>query len=166
MVVISDLLKHLLDTHHAFTKSELGRLRPLTKQVLAAHGNEHPELERVVALFEALDADLVAHLRKEELVLFPYMRDLEKLGRDAKSPFGPLSNPLAVMAEEHEMVDELLRNLRQATKDYAPTADASASMLALYTGLEALEADLLRHIQLENEVLFPAGLEARYAGAR
>jgi regulator of cell morphogenesis and NO signaling len=161
------LLQHLLDTHHATTKTELERLRPLTKKVLAAHGDKHPELERVAALFEALDADLIAHLRKEELVLFPYMRDLEKRGRDATSPFGPISNPLAVMDEEHDMVCGLLRNLRQATKDYAPPADGCESFRALYTGLEALETDLRRHIHLENNLLFPAALEleARYGVA-
>ena len=144
------------------------RLGPLAKKVLARYGDAYPELERVAALFEALDADLTAHLRKEELVVFPFMRELEQHGRDASSPFGPLANPLAVMDEDHEMVCELLRNLRQATKDYAPPVEGDEDFDALYTGLELLEVDLRRHVHLENNLLFPEALRlaAKYGATR
>jgi regulator of cell morphogenesis and NO signaling len=165
---LSDLIQHILDVHHVSNRAALARLRPLAKAVLAAHRDKHPELERVAALFEALDDDLIAHLRKEELVLFPFIRDLEKLGWGATSPVGPITTPLAIMDEDHDMFGGLLRNLRHATGDYVVPSDGSADFRTFYEGLEVLERDLHRHIHLETNLLFPAALAlaAKYGATK
>jgi len=137
------LIRHLLDTHHVFTRTELGRLRPLIAKVVGKHGASHPELTKISELFGALDADLTPHLAKEEQILFPMMQQ----NADA-------CGPIAVMEEEHEEVGKLLRELRSVTRDYTPPDDACTSFRVLYAGLAALEADLHQHIHLENNVLF------------
>jgi regulator of cell morphogenesis and NO signaling len=165
---LAELIQHILDVHHVSNRAALARLRPMAKAVLAAHRDEHPELERVAALFEAMDADLVAHLRKEELVLFPFIRDLETLGWGATSPVGPITTPLAIMDEDHDMFGGLLRNLRHATGDYAVPGDGSAEFRTFYESLGTFERDMHRHIHLETNVLFPAALKlaAKYGATK
>lgn len=53
------------------------------------------------------------------------------------------------------MAGEQLASLRRITKGYTPPPDACVTFRAFYRGLAELEADLHRHIHLENNVLFP-----------
>ncbi len=167
---LQQLLDHLLDTHHVYTRLAIERLPPLADQVLAAHGKRHPELLGVVQLVGELMADLRPHLMKEEMVLFPYIRELEEevlASRAApRAPFGTLDPPLRCMLAEHDRVDEILRELGRVTGGYTCPDDACTAYRTLYTSLAELEADLRQHIHLENEVLFPAArdLERRAHG--
>src|ERR1044071_4584784 len=55
---LTELISHIVDTHHVFTKSELDRLQSLADKVLAAHGGNHPELVHLGELLTHLSADL------------------------------------------------------------------------------------------------------------
>jgi regulator of cell morphogenesis and NO signaling len=68
---LPQLITHILDTHHVFTKSEMDRLQSLADKVLAAHGGNHPELVHLDELITRLCADLKPHMFKEEQILFP-----------------------------------------------------------------------------------------------
>lgn len=160
---LEDLVNRILDSHHVFTREETDRLRPLMAKVASVHGERHPELVRVRGLFEALCADLESHLMKEEQILFPYVIATERSreGSDDApgSCFGTVQSPITVMEMEHERVGEILAELRDLTNGYAAPEDACNSFRALYHGLAELEADLHRHIHLENNVLFPRAIE-------
>lgn len=155
---LTDLVSHIVETHHTFTRSELARLFTLADQATSAHGDAHPELARVHELVVALADDLLPHLDKEERMLFPYVVALETAaagGPLARPPFGTVARPIRVMRAEHERAEDILVELRRVTGDYAPPAEASGSYRALYEGLASLDRDLAEHIHLENDVLFP-----------
>ena len=67
--------------------------------------------------------------------------------------------PIRVMMAEHEAVGVLLGELVTATRAFTPPDDACSSYRALYRTLTLLRQDLLRHIALENHVLFPRAIE-------
>ena len=121
------------------------------------HGDLHPETRSVETLVHRLVEDLGPHLLKEERILFPYIESLEGPARDA-SCFGTVGNPIRMMLREHEAVGGILGELRAVTARYVAPPDACASFRALSAGLEQFEADLHRHIHLENNVLFPGAL--------
>ena len=161
-VSVPDLITHILDTHHVFTKSEMGRLQSLTDKVIGAHGANHPELLHVRELWQKLCADLTPHMFKEEQILFPYMIALAQAA-DHKwaapfAPFGTVNNPIRMMMREHDTAGEIVRELRTLTSDYKPPADACISYQTLYQALENFERDLHQHIHLENNILFPKSL--------
>lgn len=164
---LSELVNHILEKHHTFTKEEMERITALTAKVCAAHGERHPELSRVGALFGKLCDDLRPHMMKEEQVLFPYIVRLEDavLGNAAPplAPFGTVNNPVRMMMYEHDTAGELLRELRETTSDYAVPPDACMSYRTLYGALEAFERDLHQHIYLENNILFPRAVELESA---
>ena len=164
---LPELIEHILNTHHVFTKSEMERLQSLADKVLNAHGGNHPELVHMDELFTRLCADLKPHMFKEEQVLFPYIlamtqaAELNQAGPFA--PFGTVNNPVRMMMKEHDIAGQILRELRALTSDYKVPPDACISYRTLYEALENFEKDLHQHIHLENNVLFPKALELENA---
>jgi regulator of cell morphogenesis and NO signaling len=157
------LLDHILSTHHKYMKTELPRLEGMLAKVTAAHGERHGDLLRsLAAVFAPMKEELDGHLMKEEMVLFPLIRSLElanQTGTPAPwSHCGSVRNPLRVMLMEHDSAGAALVRMRGLTGDYTAPRDACNTFLALYSGLEEMEADLHRHIHLENNILFPKAL--------
>lgn len=159
---LSELMNHIVQKHHAYTRTELDRLDTLGAKVVSVHGQNHSELERVQSLFAALRGDLIPHMLKEEQVLFPHIARLEEAGKNGEPApaafFGTVRNPVQMMIREHDRAGELLRELRSACGNYEVPADGCASYHALYQGLEELEVDLHQHIHLENNILFPRAI--------
>lgn len=160
---LPELITHILDTHHVFTKAEMDRLQLLTDKVLNAHGGNHPELVHLDELFTRLCADLKPHMFKEEQILFPYMMALVQAAGQNRpvpfAPFGTVNNPIRMMMREHDTAGEILREIRVLTSDYKVPADACISYQTLYQALENFEKDLHQHIHLENNTLFPKALD-------
>ncbi len=69
---LSALICHIVNRHHHFTSQELDRLERLLPEVCVMHGQNHPELLRIQNLLPGLHQELIAHMLKEEQVLFPY----------------------------------------------------------------------------------------------
>lgn len=159
----SDLIDYILETHHVFTKKEIVRLTNLMEKVSNKHGAAHSELIELRDAFRLLCDDLIVHMRKEEAVLFPFIKMLEaSLSKNLSvpvSPFGTIKNPIRMMFAEHDAAGELLRKMRNVTKNYWLPEGACPSYSGLYFGLQDLERDLHQHIHLENNVLFPQAVE-------
>ena len=158
-----ELIEHIIRTHHDFTRSEIERLGPLADKVVSRHGENHPELAEIQKLFETLSDELLAHMQKEEMMLFPYIEKLERAATNngvvPLAPFGTVNNPVRMMMFEHDQAGEMLREMRSLSADYTSPDGACPSYKGFYAGLEYLEADLHRHIHLENNLLFPQAVD-------
>jgi regulator of cell morphogenesis and NO signaling len=156
---LSELIAHIQGSHHKFTRTEIERLGPLFDKVCSVHGKNHPELLALRSTFQGLAQELTNHLMKEERVLFPYLLRMEEAvtGKEPilPAPFGSVQNPIFMMEHEHDSAGEALRAMRTASHDYEPPAEACVSFRTLYQALAEFEADLHRHIHLENNILFP-----------
>lgn len=160
---LTDVIAHVLDRHHAFTRAEASRLPALATKVAQRHGAAHPELAAVEELVHGLFDELAPHMLREERVLFPFIASLEA-AREAhapapRSPFGALGNPIQRMTTEHEGAGRLLEELARVTNGFTTPREACGSWSALYAGLRAHDADLRRHVWIENEILFPRAIE-------
>jgi regulator of cell morphogenesis and NO signaling len=156
---LDELIDHILDKHHVYTKDEMAHLTPLMAKVASRHGDHYQYLLELKELFAAVCEDLGPHMMKEEMVLFPYIRQLEykysnKMNA-AFPPFGTLRHPIGMMTVEHEEVGELLSKMRAITNDYTLPDGACPSFTALYHRLAEFERDIHQHIHLENNILFP-----------
>lgn len=160
---LASLIDYIVGKHHTYTKYEIQNLTPLMAKVASRHGANHAELSRMEELFAELCHDLAPHLLKEERMLFPYIKELENFqNKDAEIPrscFGTVNNPVSVMLSEHDTAGEILRSLREVSRDYRIPEGACPSYTALLARLEAFERDLHRHIHLENNILFPRAVE-------
>jgi regulator of cell morphogenesis and NO signaling len=162
---LAELCDHIEATHHAYLKTELPRLDALIAKVIKAHGVNHPELRDVQQTFADLRAELEPHMMKEERILFPAIRAMERATRPLMFPFGSVANPVRMMQHEHDNAGQCLANLRRLTGNYTPPAGACNTYRAMLDGLRRLESDLHQHIHKENNVLFPRAL-AIETGAR
>jgi len=156
---LTELVGYIVQTRHAFTRAAMGRIAPLLAKVVAKHASRHPELETVASAFRELSGDMEPHMAREEGVLFPYITALEDCDRaPSVPPFGTVRNPVRMMMREHDRAGELLATIEQATGRFVPPADTCGSLKAAYAALADLRMDLLRHVSLENNVLFPRAI--------
>jgi regulator of cell morphogenesis and NO signaling len=163
LVSLNDLITHINDTHHVFTREELDRIEPLLAKVTRVYGERRPELVRIETIFLELKKELLLHMMKEEQVLFPYVRQLELavagMTTRPASCFGTVQNPIRMMMMEHDAAGDMLREMRELSNNFTPPEDACVSYQTLYAALEGLEKDLHQHIHLENNILFPRAIE-------
>lgn len=156
---LTELMTYIVDKHHVFTREEMQRITALLGKVCSRHGENHAELLTVQSLFQELANDLTPHMFKEERVLFPYIEMLEEAVRENRPleppPFVTVRNPVRMMMMEHDTAGDLLRKIRETSRDFALPPDACISYQTLYSALEEFELDLHQHIHLENNILFP-----------
>jgi regulator of cell morphogenesis and NO signaling len=159
---LADLVAHINNTHHKYTREELARLAPLFDKVCSVHGRNHPELLQVRTSFQGLSQELTMHMMKEEMVLFPYIVRMEESVLQHEPvlppPFGSVQNPVSMMQHEHDSAGNALRAMREASCGYTLPGDACVSYQTLYHALSEFEADLHQHIHLENNILFPRAI--------
>lgn len=158
-----DLLADYIEkTHHRYIDSKITEITPYLKKVTSVHGENHPELYEVERLFQESAGDLSAHLRKEELMLFPYIRQLVKaqLSGDRKpvAKMGDVADYIALMEDDHSAEGERFRKISELTDNYNPPADACNTYRVTFSLLQEFEDDLHRHIHLENNILFPKSI--------
>jgi len=160
---LENLIEHVQSKHHEYVKRELPRLGEIAKKVVGKHGANHPELPSIAEAFANLSAELTQHLGKEELVLFPYIvqfeRSLAGQGERPHGCFGTVTNPIAMMTQEHDAAGAILADIRKLSGNFTLPKDACPTYHAFYDGLKEFEQDLHQHIHLENNILFPRAIE-------
>ena len=148
----AQLVRHIVDHHHAYARLELKRLDHWMIEVLDSEKGTIPVLLELRKPFLCLKKSLTEHLLLEEERLFPAILA------------GRSSDPLAIRTledlhgtarTEHAAVEPLLRDIVLLTEDFRVPMSASPTLRMIYHGLRNLEEDLVLHIYLENNLLFP-----------
>jgi regulator of cell morphogenesis and NO signaling len=146
---VPELIDHILERYHEPLRRELPKLIALAERVEAVHADKPSRPAGLTAHLRKVEAAVESHLAKEERILFPLIR----AGRGDTAYM-----PIKVMMEEHEDHGDSLRRTRALTANLVAPEEACASWRELYRGLARLEAELWKHIHLENYVLFPRAL--------
>ena len=155
-----DLLADYIEkTHHRYVEEKSQTLLAFLDKLCKVHGANHPELFRINELFIGCAGELSQHMKKEELVLFPFVKRMVKTkesdGVLSQPSFGTVSNPIAMMMHEHDNEGERFREIASLTNNYTPPADACTTYRVTFAMLKEFEEDLHKHIHLENNILFP-----------
>ena len=160
---LRDLTGHIREQHHRYVRAAIPRLRAQLAKVRGKHGERHREIGEIAKLFREVGREMIAHMQKEEQILFPYIEALERSadGNGLVEPpfFQTVRNPVHTMMKEHDAVGDLVKQIHKASDGYRAPADGCASYKALYQGLRQFEADLHQHLHLENNILFPRAVE-------
>lgn len=148
-------LAELITTrHHAYVRETAPVLEAYLLKIANVHGGRHPELLPLFSEFRLMHQALLAHMQKEEQVLFPRLEQWERAGERAFLQAQSVLVPMGVMEDEHSTEGERLRKMRQLTNDFIPPADACQTYRVAFKMLAEFEEDLHRHIHLENNILF------------
>ncbi|PQA89698.1 iron-sulfur cluster repair protein YtfE [Hyphococcus luteus] len=140
------LIDHILKRYHETHRRELPELVRLARRVEEVHVN-HPNAPRGLSeILNLMIGELEVHMKKEELILFPSMRAHDGEKFDA---------PIIQMRHDHNDHGAHLRQIEELTDHFSLPEGACRTWAALYSGVEKLVEDLMEHIHLENNVLFP-----------
>jgi regulator of cell morphogenesis and NO signaling len=161
---MTDLIEYIVNMHHRYVEKTIPALKAYLQKLEHVHGDRHPELFEIRRLFfEAADA-LTVHMKKEELILFPYIKAMEEAYKShfplSKPHFGHIENPIHMMEDDHSAEGERFRIISELSHGYTPPRDGCQTYRVAFAMLEEFEYDLHTHIHLENNILFPKALEA------
>ncbi|MGA2651486.1 MAG: DUF542 domain-containing protein [Terracidiphilus sp.] len=160
---LSRLIQHIVRVHHHNVRQELPRLTEMAAKVVTKKGDRAPELRRVTELLEKLHADMLAHIQKEEQVLFPFIAQMDRDSIITYPPahacFRSVSFPISMMEQEHEAANHIMAELREITQGFEPPEWACVTHIALFAGICEFESDLRQHVHLENDVLFQRAIK-------
>jgi regulator of cell morphogenesis and NO signaling len=156
----SELIDQIVYKHHAYLSEELPQLSPYVTKILRVHGPQHKELADVHQLFHQMKTELEQHTIKEENEIFPLILKYEK--NPSSELLAQLTLSIKELEEEHETAGDILKKLRDVTRDYQLPEGACMTYRLTFKRLEDLESDLFHHIHLENNILFPRLLKGTF----
>lgn len=157
------LADHIVNVHHSYVEESSPLLLQYAKRVNHVHGHHYTELAEIERLVIEVVQEMAAHQRKEELILFPFIKRLVKAEKEnsekPQSHFGSVENPIKMMEADHDDAGELMRKISELSNGFTPPQGACNTYRAFFSKLEEFEEDLHHHIHLENNILFPKALK-------
>ena len=142
----TELADHIESHYHAALRRDLPPLIQAAYKVERVHAQKPSVPTGLGDVLAEFFAEMQQHMAKEEQILFPMIRR----GACGEAVY----MPVLVMEDEHESHAIQLARIRTLTDDLRLPAHACATWTALYHGLEHVEAELMQHIHLENNILF------------
>ena len=156
------LADYIEKKHHRYVDTRLLEITPYLEKIVRVHGDRHPELAEVEQLFKESAGELTVHMKKEEFMLFPYIRKMvqgRKEGVAVQAPFGTVQHPVQAMMHDHDGEGERFRKIAALTDNYTAPEDACNTYRVTLSLLKEFEEDLHLHIHLENNILFPGAVD-------
>lgn len=156
------LIDHIVNVHHSYIIENIPLVIAYASRVVQVHSKDFPELIQIQRLFSELTIDLSGHLKKEENIVFPYIKEVVEATNNGdatlKSQFESLEDPIKIMEEDHEEAGVIFKRIAKLSNKFTPPAGACNTYKAFYAKLEEFEQDLHTHVHLENNILFPKAL--------
>lgn len=150
------LCDYIENTHHKTVLRLLPQLVAYTQKIADVHGAHHAELIQIATLFAQINTELLQHLRKEEEVLFPAIKEVLRSGSaEAKAV---VISEISRMKDEHEFAGGAMDRINVMSRNYSVPADGCSTYEVTYKLLEQFEDDLHVHVHLENNILYPKAL--------
>lgn len=156
------LCDYIVNTHHLYVEQSISQIHAFTEKVASVHGPDNPDLIKIAEAFKEVAGEMIMHMRKEELMLFPYIKKMAAAkksgGRIDRPQFGSIVNPINAMEAEHESAGDGMAAIRQLSDNFTPPEQACTTYRVSFARLNEFEADLHRHVHLENNILFPEAI--------
>ena len=155
---LTRLIDHITSVHHTYLRANTAQNAAYARKIAEVHGDHHPELVQIANVYARMATELMAHLEQEEERVFPAIKraEAETAGASADGANEVvIRNGVEDLMREHEEVGAALHHIRDLAMGYALPPDACVTYTLTYQRLQAFEADLHKHVHLENNILFP-----------
>jgi regulator of cell morphogenesis and NO signaling len=159
------LADYIIQNHHSYVKKAIPEITAFLDKVCEAHGSDCTELLYIRENFLDLSEELTSHMEKEELVLFPAIKRLESQNRQDHPLNLSLQAPVDAMEHEHTVAGDLVKQIRALSNNYTPPDFACPTFRITFKKLQEFDNDLMRHIHLENNILFPRVKDQKAPGS-
>jgi regulator of cell morphogenesis and NO signaling len=154
----AQLIRHILQHHHSYVKQSMPIIEEHLTKVATKHGDRFPYMKNVLQLFTHLKSEMYLHMQKEEVVLFPRIKEIESFSKHQQKrerDQSYINSPVAVMENEHDEAGTIMEQIRILTSDYTAPEEACTTFKVVLGELKTFEEDLHQHVHLENNLLFP-----------
>ena len=147
----------------AYTAGVADYLVETLERFVTGHKSKYPYLAELLGIVYELRDDLLPHLEQEEKIIFPYVKQIAH-AYESREPYAALlvrtlRKPVEnTMTHEHEQIANYLHRLRHLTNNYTPPPNACISHKVSFSKLKELDNDLVQHIHLESNILFPKAI--------
>lgn len=155
---LSFLADYIVNTHHLYLKENDEQIVAYARKIASVHGERHPEVVQIAAIFEKIATDMVAHLKEEEEIFFPALKRAEAAKTNGSQPDAvdreTIRNSLVRLHRDHEEVGDAIHEIRHLANGFKIPDDVCNTFMLTYRKLEEFENDLHKHVHLENNILF------------
>ncbi len=148
------LADYIVQNHHAYVRMAIPELTALLEKVCAAHGEDNIELLNIQQDFLDLADELLSHMDKEEMALFPALKRLDAQRGDDHPLAENVKAPIAMMEHEHTVAGDLMKSIRNLSHNYTTPEFACPTYRVTFQKLKDFDDDLMTHVHLENNILF------------
>lgn len=159
----SQLIDYIIEKHHRYVTETTPLIIRYLDKLCKVHGARHSELFEINRLFSESAEALAQHMKKEELVLFPWIKEMYPSSVDSTkksiSNEKMIQQPVSVLMHEHEAEGDRFKTIETLTNQYQVPADGCSTYKVAYQMLHEFQNDLHLHIHLENNILFPKAIE-------
>jgi regulator of cell morphogenesis and NO signaling len=158
------LSDYIVTTYHRYADKQIQVIKPALEKVCGEYGDRHPGLPEIKKLFDEAAGVVAVHQKKEELMLFPFIRkmaDAEKNNKAFGRPSATRSveGPVDMLTHEHHQQSDLFQKIAQLSHDYTLPAGTDGAFKDSLRLLKEFATNLHQHLHLENNILFPKALQ-------
>jgi regulator of cell morphogenesis and NO signaling len=158
-----ELANYIVDVHHKYVETTLPAIRSYLEKLVSVHGHHYTELEEIREIMKQVSDSMTMHMKKEELILFPYIAAMDSAvekGTPLALPhFGHVDHPIHMMEQEHDQEGIRMKRIEELSKGFQCPPEGCNTYKVAYFLLEEFTQDLHKHIHLENNILFPKAKE-------
>lgn len=146
---LGHIIDGILTRYHDGHRAQLPNLIAQAEKVERVHAQKPTVPVGLAVLIRALSDELNVHMMKEERILFPMIKS--GMGSNAHMP-------IQVMLQEHDVAGDMVHDILAITHNLTVPAEACTTWQVLYRDLNVFITELMDHINVENQVLFPRAL--------
>lgn len=155
------LIQFIKHSHHVYVKTHLPELVSICQFLNSEFKND--TLSEISRLCQILSHELLAHINKEEIILFPYILQLQKQVEENEAPaqkfFDSVNTPINMMMIEHESSDDIIAEMNSLIPNISTDIKNNMQFHIFCDMFSKFKDDLMTHIHLENNILFPKAIE-------
>lgn len=160
---IDFLIDYIINTNHRFVAVIDPEIHEYLQKVAEVYAAKHFDIIDITRCFIKTSSELKQHLHQEEFVLFPYIKQMcqAKKNNSALShpPFGSVAKLIQLMEREHNNMLYEMKEIEFTSNNFTVPEDADNTFHIAYAKLKLFWDELLTHIHLENNILFPKAIE-------
>jgi len=158
------LTDYITNVHHQYLKNSFAPAAEYLQRFVDGHANKYPSLPELHRVFKELMSEMIPHLREEEEIIFPYIRQIADAYYNnepyARLLVRTLRKPVEkFLHAEHQSVLASLATIRKLTDNYTPPPNACLNHQVCFLKLREIDLDLIQHLHLETDILFPKAIQ-------
>lgn len=164
---VEQVLSYLQASHKFYLSKKLPEIEQTMMHIFNKYGSTHQILTSLTSFFNEYKNRLVEHIRMEEKIFFPYIKNLiaASKGQLASDEVRALlkNNSIASFDDNHDPIEDDLKSVSSIIHSYSSDVETPLPYRVFLNQVELFEMELRKHAIIEDHVLVPMAREMEAA---